>query len=152
MKLPPGLRLSVEDAPSRADRELLNDALLAFNRDHLPAPEVARIGLFVRDGEGGIMAGLYGFAYGRWFYIDSLWVAEPLRRGGIGRALVAEAEAWASGQHCHSAWVDTFSFQAPQFYAKLGYETFATLDYPPRHSRHFLRKSLPALPGRAALT
>src|SRR6516165_7091346 len=42
----------------------------------------------------------------------------------------------------HSAWLDTFSFQARGFYEKLGYEEFGRLDYPPGHHRHFLRKRL----------
>lgn len=43
---------------------------------------------------------------------------------------------------CHSAWVDTFSFQARGFYEKLGYTVFGQLDYPPEHRRFFLEKRL----------
>jgi hypothetical protein len=57
------------------------------------------------------------------------------------------AEGRAVERGCHSAWVDTFSFQAPGFYRKLGYEVFGELDYPPEHKRFFLRKRLT---GRAS--
>jgi hypothetical protein len=40
---------------------------------------------------------------------------------------------------CHSAWLDTFSFQARGFYEKRGYEEFGQLDYPPDHHRHLCR-------------
>ncbi len=44
---------------------------------------------------------------------------------------------------CVWAHVDTFSFQARGFYESLGYKVFATLDdYPPGHSRHYLKKRL----------
>ena len=52
------------------------------------------------------------------------------------------AERRAVERGCHSAWVDTFSFQAPGFYPKLGYEPFGELDYPPDFKRIFLRKQL----------
>ena len=40
------------------------------------------------------------------------------------------------------SWLDTFSFQAPEFYPKFGYREFARLDYPPDHQRIFLKKQL----------
>jgi hypothetical protein len=41
------------------------------------------------------------------------------------------AEIRARERGCHSAWLDTFSFQARGFYEKLGYEEFGRLDCPP---------------------
>ena len=43
-----------------------------------------------------------------------------------------------------SAWLDTFSFQGPEFYPKFGYREFGRLDYPPDHQRIFLQKRLTA--------
>jgi GNAT superfamily N-acetyltransferase len=88
------------------------------------------------------MAGLAGETYSGWLFIRYLWVSDLLRGKGIGRKLMADAEARALERGCRSAWVDTFSFQAPGFYPKLGYEVFGELDYPPRHKRFFLRKRL----------
>jgi ribosomal protein S18 acetylase RimI-like enzyme len=70
------------------------------------------------------------------------WVSEGLRGRGVGRELMAQAEALAHERDCHSAWLDTFSFQAPGFYEKLGYQEFGRLDYPPDHHRCFIRKRL----------
>ena len=69
-------------------------------------------------------------------------VADALRGKGIGCELMGAAEARAVERGCHSAWVDTFSFQAPGFYRKLGYQVFGELDYPPGHRRIFLQKRL----------
>ena len=60
---------------------------------------------------------------------------------------MAAAEGRAIERGCHSSWVDTFSFQAPGFYPKLGYEPFGELDYPPDFKRVFLQKRL--APGGA---
>jgi hypothetical protein len=41
------------------------------------------------------------------------------------------------------AYLDTFSFQAPDFYKKLGYEVFGELqDFPHGHQRYFMKKRL----------
>ena len=97
--------------------------------------------MFARDGET-VVAGLAGETYSGWPFIRYLWVGDTLRGKGIGRKLMAGAEARALERGCHSAWVDTFSFQAPGFYRKLGYEVFGELDYPPEHKRIFLQKRL----------
>jgi hypothetical protein len=42
-----------------------------------------------------------------------------------------------------NAYLDTFSFQAPGFYEKLGYQTFGELPaFPPGHERFYMKKEL----------
>ena len=142
MNLPPGLRLSFEDNPSWDDREVIDDGLGEYNAAFMRDNSYAYFGLFVRDAANAIRAGLIGHVYGGWLFINLLWVHADLRRGGIGGGLIAEAERRALAFGCHSAWLDTFSFQAPLFYTKLGYAEFARLDYPPDHQRIFFRKAL----------
>jgi ribosomal protein S18 acetylase RimI-like enzyme len=51
------------------------------------------------------------------------------------------AEFEAKGRNCHAAYVDTFSFLALDFYQKLGYTIFGSLeDFPKGHTRYFLKK------------
>ena len=76
-----------------------------------------------------------------------VWIDEPHRRGGHGEALMRRAEGIARELGCHSVWLDTFSFQAPGFYEKLGYEVFGRLDDFGGHSRFFLRRTLGPTPG-----
>lgn len=144
MELPTGLRLSFEDPPSPEDDDWLGEALGAYNAPFLRDPSYAYFGLFVRDDARAIRAGLLGHVYAGWLFVKYLWVQSELRRSGIGRGLMAEAECRALALGCHSAWVDTFSFQGPDFYPKLGYREFARLDYPPDHQRIFFRKQLSA--------
>jgi GNAT superfamily N-acetyltransferase len=99
------------------------------------------LGIFIRDAET-IVAGLSGETYCGWLVIKYLWVRDDLRRRGVGRELMAYAEARAVERACYLAWLDTFSFQARAFYEKLGYEEFGALDYPPTHKRHFMKKLL----------
>jgi 8-oxo-dGTP pyrophosphatase MutT (NUDIX family) len=142
VSLPPGLRLSFEDQPSWADREFIDDALGEYNAPFLRDPGYSYFGIFVRDDNRAIRAGLIGNCYAGWLFVNLLWIHAELRRQGLGRRLIAEAERHALAFGCHSAYVDTFSYQAPDFYRKLGYEAFGTLDYPPGHQRFFLAKPL----------
>ena len=133
----PGYRLTVEDEPAEADVEILPHALEAYNESQWPQhPPWHPLAIFLRK-EGRIAAGLAGETYCGWLFVKYLWVSDELRGRGVGRELMARAEARARELGCHSAWLDTFSFQAPGFYEKLGYEEFGRLDYPPGHHKHF---------------
>ena len=142
MKLPPDCRLTFEAHPDEDDVEVLGLGLDDYNRGFLGDTGYARITLFVRNGAGEVRAGLDGTAYAKWLFVSLLWVHADLRRGGIGSGLLAEAERRAAELGCHSAWLDTFSFQAPEFYQKLGYVPFGAIDLPPGHQRIFLQKPL----------
>jgi GNAT superfamily N-acetyltransferase len=74
--------------------------------------------------------------------IRGLWVEPELRGRGIGRRLLAAIEAEAARRGCTRAALDSYSWQAPGFYERLGYRRFATLDYPNGTSRHWFVKEL----------
>ena len=95
----------------------------------------------VRPRGGGIVAGLAGETYSGWLFIRTLGQRRAAGQGDRAK-LMGDAEARALERGCHSAWVDTFSFQAPGFYPRLGYTVFGELDYPPGHKRFFLQKRL----------
>jgi ribosomal protein S18 acetylase RimI-like enzyme len=58
------------------------------------------------------------------------------------------AEALALEQGCDAVDLDTFDYQAPGFYEKLGFKVFGRLeDYPPGHRRFYLVKRLRSVPN-----
>jgi len=140
--LPIGCRLSIEKNPSPQDRKFIDERLGDYNASFLDDNRYDYFGLFVRGDADAIRAGLIGNCYVDWLFINLLWVHSDLRRRGIGSGLIAEAERRAIAFGCHSAYVDTFSFQGPEFYPRFGYKVFGTLDYPPDHKRIFLQKKL----------
>jgi GNAT superfamily N-acetyltransferase len=142
VNLPSGLRLFIEDEPTKADVEVLPEGLEAFNESRWPGHQPWKpLGVFVRDRER-IVAGLAGETYSGWLFVKYLWVSDGLRRRGVGSKLMGAGEERALERGCHAVWVDTFSFQAPSFYRKLGFEVFGELDWSPEHKRIFLRKRL----------
>ena len=142
MDLSSGLRLDIEDEPIEKDVEVLPNGLEDFNESSWPGHQKWRpLAVFARERES-VVAGLAGETYAGWLFIRYLWVGDALRGKGIGRELMAAAEARAVERGCWGAWVDTYSFQAPGFYRKLGYEPFGELDWSPDHKRFFLQKRL----------
>lgn len=137
------LTLSLEAQPSPADMDAVVTGLRAYNVAHVGDAAYAPLQIFLRDDSGGIAGGLIGgVAYG-WLFVRILWLADEHRGGGHGERLVRAAEEEARSRGCHAMWLDTFSFQAPAFYARLGFQEFGRLDqYPAGHSRHFLWKPL----------
>ena len=143
IRLPPGLSLSLEEAPGEDAIDAVADGLEAFNERLWPSHQPwEEFGLFLREPEGRIAGGLVGQVYAGWMFIRFLWLGEALRRHRLGAGMLAAAEAHAVARGCHSAHVDTFSFQAPDFYRRQGYGEFGRLPYPPRGERIWLRKRL----------
>ncbi len=57
--------------------------------------------------------------------------------------LMKKVEAEAKKRRCANIWLDTFAFQAPKFYEKLGYKQFGELaDYPKGYKRLFYTKKV----------
>ncbi len=133
-------RLRVETANGPAKREIYK-RLRAFNKAACGS-DYKLLAITLREGNA-IVGGLIGETYWGWLYINALWVAEKLRRKNLGKALMKKAESEARKRGIRHVFVDTYSFQAPGFYRKLGYRQFGKLsDCPKGHSRHFLQKAL----------
>ena len=93
--------------------------------------------------EGEIVGGVIGATHWDWLYINLMWVREDLRGRGYGQQLLVKAEDEARQRGARHAYLDTFSFQAPGFYQKNGYQVFGELpDFPQGHQRYFLKKKL----------
>jgi 8-oxo-dGTP pyrophosphatase MutT (NUDIX family) len=99
----------------------------------------------LEDETGAVIAGIAGHTWGGCCEITRLWVHAQHRRRGLGRGLLAAAEAEAQRRGCDRMLLMTHSFQAPEFYEKLGYERRATIaDYPRGHAKYSYQKRLRA--------
>ena len=135
-----------EPEPLPETRAAILEGLIAFNQQQTEGTQSPprNVALALRDPETGkTVGGLTArIGYSRLF-VELLFVPETLRGQGFGEKLMRKAEEIAVQAGCIGIWLDTFSFQAPGFYEKLGYTVFGSLaDYPPGHSRFFLHKQL----------
>ena len=122
---------------------VIQSGLRDHNRSRHTDPKAGQIVLAVHDAGQEVVAGLIGdLAYG-WLTVETLWVAANHRGQGLGSRLLAAGEDRARARGCHGAHLTTYSFQAPEFYERQGYERFGELhDYPGDESLVFLRKRL----------
>lgn len=67
------------------------------------------LALFVRDGQEGVVAGLYAFTWGDWLEVKLVWVREDLCSRGHGRRLMEAAEAEGRARGCKRVWLDSFT-------------------------------------------
>jgi N-acetylglutamate synthase-like GNAT family acetyltransferase len=135
------------EEPSVADIEYLEDRLYEFNKAATGITDGRSLGVFLRDAAQTIVAAAAGHTWSGTCELRQVWVAGPLRRQGIGRSLLAEAEAVRRG--CSQLLLTTHSFQAPQFYQKIGFTVVSEVpEYPCGHSQVVLRKPLEGTSGR----
>jgi GNAT superfamily N-acetyltransferase len=90
-----------------------------------------------------VVGGVIAATHWDWLYIDLMWLKEDFRGLGYGQRLLELAEEKARQLGAKEAYLDTFSFQAPDFYKKYGYQVFGELkDFPVGHQRYYLTKKL----------
>ncbi|WP_283180847.1 GNAT family N-acetyltransferase [Pseudomonas svalbardensis] len=137
------LRIELSKNPTNEDREAILAPLRAYNASQAGEANSQPIALLVRDDNDEILGGLYGRVFYRWLFIELLSVPEQARGQGMGTKLMQMAEDLAREKECIGIWLDTFDFQAPGFYRKLGYSELGQIaDYPPGHKRFFFQKRL----------
>ena len=138
-------RYSIAYTDDRNDHaiEVIGPALDRFNEQAAGASGHQRLCFVLRAPDETVVGGLIGSTFWGWFYISLLWVRADLRGRGYGHRLLMLAEEEARKRGAKDAYLDTFSFQAPEFYKQHGYEVFGELqDFPRGHQRYFLRKQL----------
>jgi GNAT superfamily N-acetyltransferase len=136
------LSISVTDAPSPEDLDVIGKSLNAFNDDAVGPSGRLPLAVLVRA-DGELVAGISGYTAWGWLYVQWLWVAASQRGQGLAGAMLAEAETEARRRLCHGAYIDTFNPAALHVYEKAGYAVFGALpDFPAGRTRSFLSKSL----------
>jgi GNAT superfamily N-acetyltransferase len=121
----------------------ISENLVAFNNSIAGESKREYIVFVARNSSGVVLGGIRAHTHRGWLYIHQLCIFEQNRFGGLGSKLVNLAEAEAKKRGCTGAYLDTFSFQAPKFYKKLGYNIYGELnDFPVGHKRLFLKKTL----------
>ena len=130
--------------PADEDIRAIQAGYEAFTEARIGAEDRQDVAFFLRDDQGAVVGGVKG-SYGNygWLWIDLLWVSEELRGQGYGTKLMAAIEQEAQKFGCANAYLNSFSFQAVEFYQKIGYRVFGELEnFPPGHRVCSLTKAL----------
>ncbi|MFF9776198.1 GNAT family N-acetyltransferase [Streptomyces sp. NPDC013978] len=143
----------METEVDRERSQLLLSRLRASNtaaspvlRDLRGTPEAREVPLHVwaLDEAGELAGGLVGHTWAGWLHVVHLWVDERHRGAGLGSRILSRAEHLAARERaCRSVRLETWDFQAPEFYKRLGYEVVCVIpDYPPGITEYTLTKRL----------
>lgn len=131
------------------EAEFISDKLLEFNLSKMSPnweqeEDFYWITKKIEDDGGNIVAGYIGFANcWREAFLDNIWVDERYRNKGLGSSLIEDFEKEAEEKGCTLIHLDTFDWQAKDFYIKHGYQVFGTCDDCPKgHKRFYLVKYL----------
>ena len=126
--------------PTPQDVEYLEDRVYEHNAGVTGIADGQLLAFLLRDDSGRIVAGICGNTWGGGCEIRQFWVEESQRRRGLGTRLFQAAEQEARRRGCTQMLLMTFSFQAPAFYARNGFEVLATIADHPRGHRNFLMR------------
>ena len=136
------MHIRLDNTESQKAQEIGN-LIRSYNRSKREAAECEPLNLYVEDEQGQLLAGLVAETFGNWLEIEYLFAKEDLRGQGIGSQLLQQAESEAKKRNCRFAFVNTYQFQAPDFYQKYGYkEVFTMKEYPYTGQRHYYQKEL----------
>lgn len=137
--------IEIAQNPTSDEKEFIFQQLVKFSSQRAGEANYKPLTIFLREADKNLVGGLLGATYWQWLYVEFFWIHESWRKQGYGDAVLAAAEQEAMRRGCEYAYLDTFSFQAPEFYQKRGYIIFGELPgFPENHSRYFLKKTLSA--------
>lgn len=140
------MNIKVADTIEQKSYDKISELLFEFNlsktkdiQNEINKP----IEIIIRDDQNEIIGGLYGRSIWGTLEINKCVVIPQNRNEGIGRKLIIEAENEAKNRNCRFVSLNTFSFQAPEFYEKLGFEKIGTeTDFPKGFEKYYYRKKI----------
>ncbi|MEU6402956.1 GNAT family N-acetyltransferase [Streptomyces sp. NPDC046985] len=143
----------IEAGIDRRRRDLLRSRLRESNTAASPVLAALRtspagredpLHVWALDEDSALAGGLVGHTWASWLHVACLWVDARHRGAGLGSRLLARAERTARDKRdCVAARLETWDFQAPDFYRRHGYEVLCALpDYPPGVTEYTLVKRL----------
>lgn len=91
------------------------------------APDVEDLSCLAEE-DGVCLGGINAFRIETLLMVDRLWVSPDQRGRGLGSKLLAAVEEKGRKRGARRVELNTFGFQAPGFYEKLGYRRFGALE------------------------
>lgn len=136
------VNILVDNSPSDENNARLRNGILDFNAKYLHE-KASQFSIFAQNNKNEIIGGATIWEHSDAFYIDILWVEENYREQGVGSRLLNELFNQATIKNVKKIFVDTYEFQAVDFYKKQGFFVIGRLeDYLLGHDRIYLRKNL----------
>ena len=137
------MEYSIHDDMTKGEADYLQQKLVEFADQFTEPRNYREFGLVLRDAEGDAVGGITGNTVWDWIQIGVLWIPDNLRGQGFGHLLLERAEELGRQRGCKFARLQTFEFEAREFYESHGYVVQSqTEDFPAGHTQFHLTKEL----------
>jgi GNAT superfamily N-acetyltransferase len=136
--------LTLTDAPTREDEALVENGLADFNERQTGYRDWRALAALARDPDtGATLGGMIGRTSYGLLFIDTVFLPETHRGQNLGSRLLAMMEDEGVQRGCQMGFLYTITFQAPEFYARHGWQEFGRVPCdPPGSARVFMSKQL----------
>lgn len=127
--------------------EIIVGKIESYNKLQVPYTQernIINLNFCIKDDSGLMIAGITSLMY-YWgvLFVEILAVDEKYYKNGLGSQLLSHVENEAKKLGATLVHLDTFDWQAKDFYIKHGYEVFGVLDDCPKgHKRYYMKKVL----------
>jgi hypothetical protein len=113
--------ISITDNPDPLDLQFIRQDNDGHHAAHTPPVDWLPLGVFMRDMQGNLIAGVVGGSYWGWLYVATLWVNDPLLSKSYGLRLLKEAEKEGLRRECGHTFIETVDYDSMLFYESLDY-------------------------------
>lgn len=107
---------------NKEESEYIRRRLIEFNAGFVPenlSSQYEEINLTIKDGDGQVIGGMLATLCWNWVEVEILWIEKSLRGMGYGTRLLKLIEKIAKEKSFTFIKLNTFSFQAPEFYLRM---------------------------------
>jgi ribosomal protein S18 acetylase RimI-like enzyme len=134
---------TVNGEPEPEDKKVLVDGLLSHHAKSGHPRKSEILSIWLKDPGGKTFGGVIVSFLWNGMEIQALWVDESIRHQGWGTKLMIAVETEGRKRGCTVAYTNTFTWQAPGFYQKLGYILYGKLDdFPNGNTLSYIKKNL----------
>lgn len=134
---------TIEGDPNAVDMQVLVAGMLSYHASKGHPRKVDKFSITIKDENGKLAGCVMATCLYNGMEITSLWVDEDARGRGLGQKLMELVEAEGKKRGMSFAYTNTFTWQAPEFYEKLGYQLYGKLEnFPTDNQLSYYRKDL----------
>lgn len=120
--------IQVNGEPNPIDKQVMVDGMLAYHASKGHVRKSEAFSILMKDSSEKLLGCVMVSFMWNGMSIQSLWVDDSMRGQGLGRRLMTMAEEAGIKHGCTIAYTDTFTWQAPRFYEKLGYTLYGKFE------------------------
>lgn len=137
-------QLQMTNVIDNETKKIIGDGLDDFNIEASGIQDRQELAIVVKYPETGkVLGGMLGRSSLGLLFIELFYLPENLRGCGLGSEILRQFEQEGIRRGCSAAVLYTLNFQAPDFYAKYGWQRFGEVPcLPTGSSRVFMSKLL----------